>query len=236
MCVPPGGVSLCQRSGREFDVAEIGKLLDPCIEESLRKNNLFLTPPSRALWLIPLPDEFKSPDDFPTLSLFCRSFLDMPTLFFVKSATDRMETTAASKSFVTSFSMRSGAKPDHISLKEAILTAGSSETSMLCDTETFGASVSQGVRPASFCISIKRRWFSSSCILAPSMSFGSLPKGFSISMAMKLRAHKMKTWMMTKMKAQAAEVTHWETTKGTTSQCSASKQSQACAYGKGNGM
>mmetsp|Transcript_44893 Transcript_44893/g.100930 ORF Transcript_44893/g.100930 Transcript_44893/m.100930 type:complete len:227 (-) Transcript_44893:697-1377(-) len=81
-----------------------------------------------------------------------------------------------------------------------------------------------------------RRWlFISICIFSPSMSLGSVPNGFSSSTAMRFRDHKVNTWMKENTPAHHAFSHHWDTTKGTMNQCSSSRQSHVCAYGKGNG-
>mmetsp|Transcript_23983 Transcript_23983/g.55359 ORF Transcript_23983/g.55359 Transcript_23983/m.55359 type:complete len:256 (+) Transcript_23983:253-1020(+) len=67
--------------------------------------------------------------------------------------------------------------------------------------------------------------FISSCILCPSKSFGSVPNGFSISIAIKFKHQKMNTWIKTKMKAQTGEVTHCDITNGATNQCMQRTQS-----------
>mmetsp|Transcript_48764 Transcript_48764/g.123085 ORF Transcript_48764/g.123085 Transcript_48764/m.123085 type:complete len:266 (+) Transcript_48764:301-1098(+) len=74
------------------------------------------------------------------------------------------------------------------------------------------------------------------CMCAPSISFASVPNGFSISIAIVFNDHKMNTCMKQKIPAQRGLVVHWEVTSGTTSQCNIKRQSQVCAYGNGNGM
>mmetsp|Transcript_44904 Transcript_44904/g.124870 ORF Transcript_44904/g.124870 Transcript_44904/m.124870 type:complete len:307 (-) Transcript_44904:136-1056(-) len=71
-------------------------------------------------------------------------------------------------------------------------------------------------------------WSIERCIWTPSKSLGSVPKGFSSSVAMKFRDHKMKTCMKEKIPAQKALLHHWDTIKGTSSQCMSKRELQVC--------
>mmetsp|Transcript_23908 Transcript_23908/g.67179 ORF Transcript_23908/g.67179 Transcript_23908/m.67179 type:complete len:226 (-) Transcript_23908:843-1520(-) len=76
----------------------------------------------------------------------------------------------------------------------------------------------------------RRKWvFMISCWLSPSMSFGSVPKGFSSSTAMRFRVQRVKTWMKEKTTPHQSSLTQGATTRGTASQCMSRMQSHVCA-------
>mmetsp|Transcript_46425 Transcript_46425/g.135229 ORF Transcript_46425/g.135229 Transcript_46425/m.135229 type:complete len:436 (+) Transcript_46425:462-1769(+) len=90
------------------------------------------------------------------------------------------------------------------------------------------------------CVSCAKRSISCrfiiTCNSEESMSFGSQPKGFWISLAMWFKPQRTNTCEKAKVKDHHGLLTHWHKTKGVIKECRISKQSHVCAYGKGKGM